>query len=84
MSLKRVLDLVIAVDTAVAHLAGAMGKPCWVLLPYLGLDWRWLYDGRADSPWYPSLRIYRQPAPCDWASVLRTIAKDLAAFFGQA
>jgi Tfp pilus assembly protein PilF len=69
------MDLVISVDTALAHLAGAMGIPTFLLLPF-SPDWRWLL-GREDSPWYPSLRIYRQPVPGDWDSVLQRVISDL-------
>jgi tetratricopeptide (TPR) repeat protein len=69
------LDLVIAVDTAVAHLAGALGKPVWILLAHVQ-DWRWLLD-REDSPWYPSARLFRQPQIGDWDSVIGRLAGEL-------
>ncbi len=72
------LDLVIAADTAVAHLAGALGRPVWVLSRY-DACWRWL-AGRQDSPWYPSLRFYRQPRPGDWAAVMAAVRGDLRMF----
>ncbi len=71
------LDLVIAIDTAVVHLAGALGRPAWVMLPF-SPDWRWLI-GREDSPWYPTLRLYRQGAPGDWDGVVRRVVADLGA-----
>lgn len=70
------MDLVIAVDTSVAHLAGAMGVPTYLLLPHLP-DWRWLLE-RADSPWYPSMRLFRQERPGDWETVLRQVHAHLA------
>jgi tetratricopeptide (TPR) repeat protein len=69
------LDLVIAVDTSVVHLTGALGKPVWMMLPF-SPDWRWLLD-RADSPWYPTLRLYRQRRPGDWDEVIARVAADL-------
>lgn len=71
------LDLVITTDTAMAHLAGAMGRPCWVMLPALGCDWRWLRE-RSDSPWYPSLRLWRQTEPGAWGPVVEAMARELA------
>jgi len=75
------LDLVIAVDTAVAHLAATMGKPVWLLSRFRGC-WRWLHD-RADSPWYPSMRVVRQARPNNWGSVIAEVRQDLAALACQ-
>ena len=69
------LDLVITVDTAAAHLAGALGKPVWILNRF-DTDWRWLLE-RTDSPWYPTAKLYRQDTAGDWDSVLQRVKTDL-------
>jgi hypothetical protein len=69
------LDLVVTVDTSVAHLAGAMGKPVWILVPKPS-DWRWMLD-RDDSPWYPTARLFRQRTPGEWAPVVEQIHQAL-------
>ncbi|MBS1228426.1 MAG: tetratricopeptide repeat protein [Proteobacteria bacterium] len=74
-ALIETLDLVLSVDTAVAHLAGALGKPCWLLLRASG-EWRWQRE-RSDCPWYPSLTIFRQPEAGDWAGVISRVAAAL-------
>ena len=76
------LDLLISVDTANVHLAGALGRPAYLLLPFAA-DWRWL-EGRDDSPWYPSLRLLRQPAPGDWQDVTRRLGHALKLWRGAA
>lgn len=73
------LDVVLSVDTAVAHLSGALGRPVWVMLNQYGLDWRWLLN-RDDSPWYSTARLFRQPAMDDWSSVTEKIHKYLSWF----
>jgi len=77
-ALLRCLDLVITVDTSVAHLASAMGCPTWVMLPFVP-DYRWLLD-RDDSPWYPTIRLFRQDATRDYAPVLDRVRTELMAF----
>ncbi|WBX87451.1 tetratricopeptide repeat protein [Achromobacter mucicolens] len=77
-------DLLVSVDSSPVHLAGALNRPAWVLLPFLP-DWRWLLQ-RSDSPWYPSLQLFRQPAPGDWKPVMHDVGQALATRFqrGQA
>ena len=75
------MDLVISVDTAVAHLSGAMGKKTFILLPY-SPDYRWMLD-RADSPWYPTMTLYRQKNRGDWVGVFDTIEQDLRSLLEQ-
>jgi tetratricopeptide (TPR) repeat protein len=80
-ALLALADLVIAVDTSVAHLASAMGRPTWILLPF-SPDWRWLLD-RDDSPWYPTARLFRQPKIDDWESVVARLRGELADTFAD-
>jgi hypothetical protein len=74
-ALIDLMDLVITIDTSVAHLAGAMGKPVWILLRY-NRDWRWLLD-RDDSPWYPTARLFRQQEVGNWAGVIDRVKNEL-------
>jgi tetratricopeptide (TPR) repeat protein len=76
------LDLVVSADTAVGHVAGGLGRPVWLALSHVA-DWRWLLD-RDDSPWYPTMRLYRQPQRGDWEGVFRRIADDLRRLAGAA
>ena len=77
MAIIEELDLIVTIDTAVGHLAGAMGRPVWLMLPFAP-DWRWLLD-RADSPWYPTARLFRQRVPGQWGSVIAEVVNSLAA-----
>jgi ADP-heptose:LPS heptosyltransferase len=74
-AVMKELDLVITADTSLAHLAGALGVPTWLALPYAA-DWRWLHD-RDDSPWYPTLRLFRQSERNNWHEVFGRIAKEV-------
>ena len=71
-------DLLITVDTSVAHIAGALGKPVWTLLPYVP-DWRWQLAGET-TPWYPTMRLFRRTHPGDWTEVMGRVAQALAAW----
>ena len=74
-------DLIITSDTAVAHLSGALGCPTWVALKYVP-DWRWMLD-RSDSPWYPTMTLYRQKSVGNWVSVFEAIKHDLCLLMNQ-
>jgi ADP-heptose:LPS heptosyltransferase len=75
-ALLQNLDLIVTVDTSMGHLAGALAKPAWIILPRAA-DWRWMLD-REDSPWYPTLRLFRQPAPGAWDPVIAQVTDALA------
>ena len=72
------LDLLVAADTSIVHLAGAIRRPVWTMVPF-SPDWRWML-GRDDTPWYPSMRLFRQPRQRDWKSVFARVAEELARF----
>jgi hypothetical protein len=78
-ALMMCLDVVISVDTAITHLAGSLGRPTWLMLQWFATDWRWMLD-RDSSPWYSTVRLFRQPAMGDWTSVTRKIAQYLTWF----
>jgi len=80
-ALCELMDVVISVDTSVAHLSGALGRPTWVLLPFVP-EWRWLLD-RDDSPWYASMKLYRQNTAGDWDSVFARVRADLPKMHSQ-
>jgi ADP-heptose:LPS heptosyltransferase len=72
------ISLIITVDTVTAHIAGALGRPVWLLLPFRA-DWRWMLS-RIDSPWYPSMRIFRQPVDGEWEPIIEQVATALASW----
>ena len=75
-AILNLVDVLVSIDSSPVHLAGALGRPAWVMLPFVP-DWRWLL-ARDDSPWYPSVRLFRQPKPDDWVSVTGAIAAEIA------
>ena len=75
-ALMENLDLIITVDTSMGHLAGALGKPVWIMIPKAA-DWRWMLE-REDSPWYPTARLFRQPKPGEWDTVIDKLCAALA------
>ena len=74
-AIMEALDLVVTIDTSIVHLAGGLGRPVWLVVPYWP-DWRWMVE-RPDSPWYPTMRIFRQPRPGGWAPVFAEVAAAL-------
>jgi hypothetical protein len=80
-ALVATLDVVITTDTCIAHLAGAMGKPVWIMLPHLA-DWRWM-EKVETTPWYPTARLFRQESPGDWEEVLERVSAELGLFHSQ-
>jgi tetratricopeptide (TPR) repeat protein len=79
----ELIDVLVTVDTSIAHVAGGMGKPVWIMLPRSAHDWRWMLD-REDSPWYPTARLFRQAADGDWGSVVARVRAELIRVFGKA
>ena len=80
-ALVQNLDLIVTIDTSIAHLAGALAKPVWVLIPFQ-CDFRWLLN-RTDTPWYPTMRLFRQPKPDDWNTPIAEMAEALRGFKRQ-
>ena len=78
----ELIDVLVTVDTSIAHVAGGMGKPVWIMLPRSAHDWRWMLD-REDSPWYPTARLFRQGADGDWAGVVDRVRAELLRMFGK-
>jgi hypothetical protein len=77
-AVASLMDLIITTDTSVAHLVGALGRPTWLMLQFVP-DYRWFLE-RQDSPWYPTLRLFRQPRPNDWETVIAAVAQELEQF----